>query len=173
MSLTTGDPASVSALGGTLLTQSARLADLVTDLGASGSRARRRSGDDASAHERLLLERAATELDRVGALLQAWTTTSVDTAARARQLAPDLARADLVIDGQVVVESTGPSRVDPETRARERQRLQELLNRVTMVRARELARLGRELQHSHDALAAVAVDARSGRSDRSGWSALS
>jgi hypothetical protein len=164
MSLPTGDPASVSALGGALLTASARLADLVTDLGDSAVRARRRSLDDATSHERQLLERAATELDRVGALLQAWTTTTVDAAARARQLAPDLARADLVIEGQLVVESAGPSRVDPETRARERLRLQELLNRVTMVRARELARLGRELQHSHDALAAVAHDARAGRS---------
>lgn len=164
MSLPTGDPASVSALGGTLLTQSARLADLVTDLGGSGARARRRSLEDPSAHERLLLERAATELDRVGALLQAWTTTAVDAAARARQLEPDLTRADLVVEGQLVVESSGPSRVDPETRARERVRLQELLNRVTMVRARELARLGRELQHSRDALAAVAHDARAGRS---------
>lgn len=164
MSLPTGDPASVSALGGALLTASARLADLVTDLGESAARAQRRWLDDATSHERLLLERAATELDRVGALLQAWTTTTVDAAARARQLAPDLARADLVIEGQLVVESAGPSRVDPETRARERLRLQELLNRVTMVRARELARLGRELQHSHDALAAVAHDARAGRS---------
>ncbi len=59
---------------------------------------------------------------------------------------------------------SGPSRVDPEARARERQRLQELLNRVTMVRARELARLGRELQQSHDTLATVADDARAGRS---------
>ncbi len=167
MSLPTGDPGSVSALGGALLTQSGRLADLVIDLGASTSRARRRSLDDATGHERLLLERAATELDRVGSLLQAWTATAVEAAARARQLAPDLARADLVVDGQLVVESSGPSRVDPETRARERQRLQELLNRVTMVRARELARLGRELQHSRDALAAVAQDARAGRSSDS------
>jgi len=167
MTLATGDAASVSALGGALLTHSARLADLVAELGGSAARAaraRRRPADDVSSHERMLLERAATELDRVGALLQAWTTTSVEAAARARQLAPDLARADLVIDGQVVVESSGPSRVDPQTRARERQRLQELLNRVTMVRARELARLGRELRHSHDALAAVALDARAGRS---------
>ena len=100
----------------------------------------------------------------MGALLQAWTTTAVEAAARARQLDPDLTRADLVVDGQLVVESSGPSRVDPETRAGERQRLQELLNRVTMVRARELARLGRELQQSHDALTAVALDARAGRS---------
>ena len=164
MSLPTGDPASVSVLGGVLLTQSARLADLVTDLSGSAAQARRRSHDDVTAHERRLLEQAATELDRVGTLLQAWTTTAVEAAARARQLAPDLARADLVIDGQLVVESSGPSRVDPETRARERHRLQELLNRVTMVRARELSRLGRELQQSHDTLAAVAHDARAGRS---------
>ena len=164
MSLPTGDPASVSALGGALLTQSGRLADLVTDLGGSASRPRRRPRHDTTGHERHLLERAATELDRVGTLLQAWTTTAVEAAARARQLAPDLARADLVIDGQLVVESSGPSRVDPEARARERQRLQELLNRVTMVRARELARLGRELQQSHDTLATVADAARAGRS---------
>jgi hypothetical protein len=164
MSLDGGDAASVSALGGALLTQSTRLADLVTELDGSATRAQRRSGEDVSSHERLLLERVATELDRIGALLQAWTTTSAETAARARQLAPDLARADLVVDGRLVVESSGPSRVDPQTRSFERQRLQELLNRVTMVRARELARLGRELQHSHDTLAAVAHDARAGRS---------
>ena len=55
MSLPTGDPASVSALGGALLTQSARLADLVTALGGSASRARRRSRDDATALARRLL----------------------------------------------------------------------------------------------------------------------
>lgn len=164
MSLPTGDPASVSALGGALVTQAARLADLVAELERSAAAARRRSLDDASAHERLLLARGATELDRVGSLLQAWTTTAVESAARARQLEPDLARADLVLDGQLVVESSGPSRVDPETRALERRRLQELLNRVTAVRSRELARLGRELQHSHDALAAVSGEARHGRS---------
>ena len=162
MSLPTGDPASVSALGGSLVTASARLADLVNDLDGSPAHGRRRQLDASTEHERLLLERAATELDRVGSLLQAWTATAVEAAARARHLAPDLARADLVLQGQLVVESSRPSRVDPEVRVRERHRLQELLNRVTMVRARELARLGRELQQSHDALAAIARQARTG-----------
>ncbi len=163
MSLPTGDPASVSALGGALVTQAARLADLANELERAGAAARRRSVEDGTAHERALLVRVATELDRVGALLQAWTITAVESAARARQLGPDLARADLVLDGQLVVESSGPSRVDPATRAQERQRVQELLNRVTSVRARELGRLGRELQHSHERLVAVSGDAREGR----------
>ena len=114
MSLPTGDPASVSALGGALLTQSARL-------GRPRHRSRRvgapapgaRSLDDPTGARAAALERAATELDRVGALLQAWTTTAVDAAARARQLAPDLARADLVVEGQLVVESRGRAASTP------------------------------------------------------------
>ena len=59
------------------------------------------------------MTRAATELDRVGGLLQSWTTTAVESAARVRALEPALTRCDLVIDGQLVVERSGPSRVEP------------------------------------------------------------
>ena len=82
------------------------------------------------------MTRAATELDRVGSLLQVWTTTAVESAARVRAARAGLARSDLVIDGQLVVERSGPSRVEPGERLAERERLQELLNRVTTVQAR-------------------------------------
>ena len=100
MSLSPGDPGSTSALGGALRTQAGRLADLVVDLDAAARR-----GRDAPArptppdHERDLVTRAATELDRVGGLLQSWTTTAVESAARVRALEPALTRCDLVIDG--------------------------------------------------------------------------
>ncbi|GAA2034856.1 hypothetical protein GCM10009740_26920 [Terrabacter terrae] len=183
-----GDPASTSALGGALLSQAGRLADLVLDLDASASRASRAgarrgradagppgttdtAGGDRTARvgspgptrrEEELLTRAATELDRVGSLLQAWTTTAVESAARLRALEPALARVDLVVDGHLVVERSGPSRVQPAQRLAERERLQELLNRVTAARSRELARLGRELEQSGTTLAALSVRARSG-----------
>ena len=83
----------------------------------------------------------------MGGLLQSWTTTAVESAARVRSLEPALARSDLVVEGQLVVERSGPSRVEPAERLAERERLQELLNRVTAVRSRELARLRRELEH--------------------------
>ncbi|MCU1536735.1 MAG: hypothetical protein JWP82_1086 [Humibacillus sp.] len=163
MSQPVGDPASVSALGGALRTQAVRLADLAVDLSGQLSGAHRpTSRSEPTAHERALLERAATELDRIGGLLQAWTATSVETAARARRLEPELERADLVVDGHLVVEPPGPSRVDPATRASERTRLQELLNRVTAVQSRELARVRRELEQSRTSLAAVSLDAREG-----------
>ncbi|WP_374970114.1 hypothetical protein [Terrabacter sp. BE26] len=189
-----GDPASTSALGGALLSQAGRLADLVLDLDASAGRAARgesarggararagsaagshagsttgtgrstdESGTDPTRRERELLTRAATELDRVGGLLQAWTTTAVESAARLRALEPALARVDLVVDGHLVVERSGPSRVEPAERLAERERLQELLNRVTAARSRELARLRRELEQSGTTLAALSARARSGR----------
>jgi hypothetical protein len=171
-----GDPGSTSSLGGALRTQAGRLADLVVDLEAAARRGARtpRPGRAAStvepaaptvdptAHERDLVTRAATELDRVGGLLQSWTTTAVETAARVRALEPALARFDLVVDGRLVVERSGPSRVEPAERLAERERLQELLNRVTAVRSRELARLRRELEQSGTTLAALSARARSG-----------
>ncbi|GAA1967688.1 hypothetical protein GCM10009817_04490 [Terrabacter lapilli] len=164
-----GDPGSTSALGGALRTQAGRLADLVVDLEAAARRGARtpRPGHDDPAvdptrHERDLLTRAATELDRVGGLLQSWTTTAVEAAARMRALEPALARFDLVVDGRLVVERAGPSRVEPAERLAERERLQELLNRVTAVRSRELARLRRELEQSGTTLAALSARARSG-----------
>ncbi|HSU74451.1 MAG TPA: hypothetical protein VLI66_05890 [Terrabacter sp.] len=184
-----GDTASTSALGGALFSQAGRLADLVLDLDASASRASRAgrarrgradaastgttdtAGSDRTARvgstdptrrEEELLTRAATELDRVGGLLQAWTTTAVESAARLRALEPALARVDLVVDGHLVVERSGPSRVEPAERLAERERLQELLNRVTAARSRELARLRRELEQSGTTLAALSARARSG-----------
>ncbi len=162
MSLSAGDPGSTSALGGALRTQAARLADLVVDLDAAARRVGRTGSPDSTGHERDLVTRAATELDLVGALLQSWTTTAVESAARVRALEPALIRCDLVIDGQLVVERSGPSRVEPAERLAERERLQELLNRVTAVRSRELARLRRELETSGTRLAVLSDRARSG-----------
>ena len=162
MSLSAGDAGSTSALGGALRTQAARLADLVVDLDAAARRVGRTGSPDPTGRERDLVTRAATELDLVGALLQSWTTTAVESAARVRALAPALTRCDHVIDGQLVVERSGPSRVEPAERLAERERLQELLNRVTAVRSRELARLGRELETSGTRLAALSDRARSG-----------
>jgi hypothetical protein len=183
----TGDPGSTSVLGGALRSQALRLADLVAVLEEAASRHERgeragragRAGTgrsirgdgaggtgahDATAHERDLLGRAADELDRVGALLQAWTATSVEGAARLRELSAEAERADLVVRDHVIVEAPGPSRVDPEVRRRARAHLQELLNRVTGLHGRELARLGRELERSSASLAAVSYRARSGAS---------
>jgi hypothetical protein len=117
---------------------------------------------DQTALERDLLARTATELDRVGGLLQAWTASVAEDGARLRSLAAEVERAGLVIDGHLVVEPTGPSRADPAERLRHRQHLQELLNRVTAGRARELARLGRELAASSVTLAGLSERARSG-----------
>lgn len=171
-----GDPGSTSALGGALRTQAGRLADLVVDLEAAARRGARtpRPGRaactvepaeptvDPTQHERDLVTRAATELDRVGGLLQSWTTTAVETSARVRALEPALARFDLVVDGRLVVERSGPSRAEPAERLAERERLQELLNRVTALRSRELARLRRELEQSGTTLAGLSARARSG-----------
>jgi hypothetical protein len=162
VSLSPGDPGSASALGGALRTQAARLADLVVDLDSAASRVTRSGATDPSGRERELVTRAAGELDRVGALLQSWTTTAVESAAGLRSLEPALTRSDLAVDGHIVVERGGPSRVEPAQRLAERERLQELLNRVTALRARELARLRRELEHSHASLAALSDRARSG-----------
>ena len=163
MSLSPGDPASTSALGGALRTRAARLADLVLELERPARLAARAGRPDPSTHERALLTAAATELDRVGALLQTWTTTVVDAASRVRALEPELARTDLVVDGHLVVERPGPSRVEPGARLAARERLQELLNRATATRSRELARLGRELEVSMAALSAISERARTGR----------
>ena len=83
--------------------------------GRAARRAHRRRPDP-TGHERDLVTRAATELDRVGGLLQSWTTTAVESAARVRALEPALTRCDLTIDGRLVVERSGPSRVEPGAR---------------------------------------------------------
>lgn len=158
MTLSPGDPLATSALGGTLVTQAAGLADLLGEL----EQAARGSDADPTHHERQLLLRVATELDAVGRLLQAWTTTAAEAAARVRALDGELGRHDLVVDGHLVVERPGPSGADPRARLRERERLQERLNRVTAVRSRELAHLRRELESSTARLAALSARARTG-----------
>lgn len=188
--LVPGDPGGTSALGGALRSQALRLAELLDDLEqvtrrASRARSAQRAGrptspsehigptrptgpvdptdpTDPTELERDLLARTASELDRVGALLQAWTASVAEDGARLRSLAAEVERAGLAIDGHLVVEPAGPSRADPAERLRHRQHLQELLNRVTASRARELARLGRELAASSVTLAGLSERARSG-----------
>ncbi|MDV3220059.1 hypothetical protein [Intrasporangium sp.] len=157
-----GDPGSVSALGGTLRQQALTLADLVVDLTDAAERGRRRSHPDLSARERQLLERLARELDVVGAALQSFTATVHAGSARTRALADEAARVDLVLDGNLVVEARGPSRVDPAERLQARERLQELLNRVTAAEGKDLARVARELARSGPALARLSERARLG-----------
>ena len=157
-----GDPGSTSALGGALRRNAMRLADLVDELSPTAHAAQAGRPDHA-AGERELLGSTAQELDRVGALLQQWTATTVDSLARLRQLDHQLAAAGLEVDGNKVVESLGPSRVAPDQRLRSRERLQELLNRVTSARAKELARLARELEASRSTLARLSDEARSER----------
>jgi hypothetical protein len=159
---TDGDAASISALGGVLRTAADRLVGHVHELDAPAGRQVRRGGPDVTAEERDLLTRTATELDGVGGLLQALTAATAESAARLRALEPDLQRAGLVVEGQIVVEAPGPSRVEPQTRLRERERLQELLNRITAARARELAHLRRELERSTAALARLSDRCRAG-----------
>ena len=157
-----GDPGSTSALGGALRQQAITMTDLVVDLAEAAGRARRAGGTDLSARERELLSSTARELDAVGAALQSFTATVLAGSARIRTLADEAARSDLVIEGGVVVEAQGPRRVDPVDRLRERERLQELVNRVSAAEGKELARIARELGRSGPALAALSERARLG-----------
>ena len=157
-----GDPGSTSALGGALRGQALRLADVVDELSPT-SHAVHAGRPDHGEGERELVGSTAHELDRVGALLQQWTSTTVDSLARLRQLDHQLAAAGLEVDGNKVVESLGPSRVDPDERLRSRERFQELLNRVTSAQAKELARLARELEASRATLVRLSDAARSER----------
>ena len=162
MSAPVGDPASASVLGGALRNHALRLADLLADLETPSRRAARGAGTDPTDWERDLISRAATELDRIGALLQAWATESVESSSRRRSL-DAAARADgLVVDGRHVIESSGPSRVDPGVRLRARDHLQDLLSRVTSSDDKALARLTREVTASSATLARIAAQARSG-----------
>jgi hypothetical protein len=157
-----GDPGSTSALGGTLRQQASTLTDLVVDLGEAAERAQRTGRADLTARERDLLSRAARELDVIGAALQSFTATVLSGSARTRALTSEATRVDLVVDGSLVVEARGPSRADPAERLRARERLQELLNRVTAAEAKELARIARELDRSGPVLAALSERARLG-----------
>lgn len=170
-----GDPGSTSALGGALRGHALRLADLVVDLMPPARRGTDLTGrprpadratttapdDDGTQHERDLMAAVADELDRVGALLQQWTATTVEAQARVRRLDDQLRAAGLVVEGNRVTELPGPSRRDPVDRLRSREHLQELLNRVTAARSKELARLTRELDVSREALVRLSARARS------------
>lgn len=162
MSTVPGDPASTSALGGTLRRQALRLAATEERLRGSTRRQVRHGAPDPTARERELFLEAAEQLDRIGALLQSLATDVVEGAARVRELSAEAARCDLLIDGHHVLEASGPSRVDPAVRVATRDRLQQLLNRVTAQDARARTRLLRELEGSSAALASTSERARLG-----------
>jgi hypothetical protein len=157
-----GDPGSTSALGGALRQQAIALADVTADLTEAAVRAERSGRPDLTSRERELLDRAARELDAVGAALQSFTSTVLAGWARTRVLSDEASLAGLVIEGSLVVEARRPSRTDPAERMRAKQRLQELLNRVTAAEAKEIARIAREVERSGPALAAISTRARSG-----------
>lgn len=157
-----GDPGSTSALGGALRQQAITLTDLVVDLAEAAERATRAGRPDPTARERELLSRTARELDAVGAALQSFTSTVLDGSARTRELTAEAHRAHLLVDGSLVVEPAGPSRVDPTARLRAKERLQELLNRVTAAEGKELGRVARELERSGPALAGISERSRLG-----------
>jgi signal transduction histidine kinase len=155
------DPGSTSALGGALRAHALRLTQLLEPLGepAPGSR---RPPVPETADERALLAATATQLDRVGAALQGLVTSGVERSARRRALDDEAARHELDLDGTRVMERPGPSRVDPQSRLRAREHLQELVNRVAAAQGRDLAVLARELETSLAVLQSVAARARTG-----------
>lgn len=162
MTTVPGDPASTSVLGGALRRHALRLGSADEQLAQASRRATRQGQPDPVARERDLLAAVAEELDRIGALLQSWATDAVEDAARAREIAADAARSDLVVDGHHVVERPGPSRVDPASRLAAREHLQHLLNRVTAQDARTRVRLLREVEASVASLARTSERARLG-----------
>jgi hypothetical protein len=165
-----GDPASTSALGGALRAAALSLVEALDELEGAAGRARRRPGSTPPSASRApalsagdlgtLLGRTADELDRVGALLQSCTTGIVETAVAVEKVGQDAAAWGLVVDGTLVAEAPGPSRVDPADRLDARRRLQAHLNRVTSARARVLSDLARDLERSTAALAGVSDGAR-------------
>lgn len=155
------DPASVSALGGTLRAHALRLVDLLDGLGEPSPGSRRTPVAE-TARERELLAAAATELDRVGAALQALVMSAVERSVRRRGLEDEAARHELGIEDSRVAQRPGPSRVDPESRRRAHDNVQELLNRVTAAQGRDLAMVVRELEGSLATLRAISVRAREG-----------
>lgn len=162
MSTVPGDPSSTSALGGALRGHALRLASGAERLTEASVRAVRRGGADPTPRERELLLVTAEELDRVGALLQSWATDVVEATSRLRAIATEAGRHDLHVSGHHVLEAPGPSRVDPALRLALRERLQQLLNRVTAQDARGRTRLQRELAASSAVLARTSERARLG-----------
>ncbi|MDN5789936.1 MAG: hypothetical protein L0H25_03600 [Micrococcales bacterium] len=159
-----GAPASISVLGGALRSHALRLVDLLDELEAPARRAARNGepDPDPGAGERELLADVAAQFDRIGALLQAFSTDVVENTGRRRRLVVMAEREGLLIDGRHVIEAPGPSRLDPQARLRSRDRLQDLLNRVTSAGARSLAGLARELDASQVVLARAAERACTG-----------
>ncbi|HET7399986.1 MAG TPA: hypothetical protein VFJ94_15835 [Intrasporangium sp.] len=165
-----GDPASVSVLGGALRGHALRLARLLDELERPSRRGRAPGRPDPTAPERALLARTAEELDRVGAQLQGFATTTVETAARLRRLEQDCAAADLRVQGEHVVEPAGPSRTDPADRLRSRACLQAHLSRVVTADAEALADLQREVHASAARLERLSERARTGSAaEAPGW----
>ncbi|MEO7131947.1 MAG: hypothetical protein ABIZ07_11275 [Dermatophilaceae bacterium] len=155
-----GDAASTSVLGGALRRHALDVVDVLDGLESPGRSGSRAGGPDQLAEERELLASAAAQLDRIGARLQAWSTDAVERTSRRRGLDEVAARDGLLLDGRRVVEVPGPSRVEPTTRLQSRDRLQDLLNRLTSSDAKSLAGLARELESSTAALARLAERAR-------------
>lgn len=154
-----GDPVSVSLLGGSLRRQALDLGRILADL--QRHVARTPEGLNC-AHERQLIQTISDALDRMGATLQSWTTESVEAATALRALASEAEAADLDIDGGRVVERPGPSRVAPEDRLREKERLAPMAARLAGILARRRGSLVREIEASSALLAGVAALARGG-----------
>lgn len=162
MTTVPGDPASTSVLAGTLRRDAIRLVELEERLRDLSRRTTRQGLTEMTGPERELLLAVAEQLDRIGAMLQTWSTDAAEDSARVRAIAAEAARADLLVDGHHVIETPGPSRVDPASRLATRERLQSLLNRVTARGARSRASLQKELEASVAALARVSEQARLG-----------
>lgn len=158
-----GDPASISALGGALRSQALELVALLERLAPRTTRGTPPAGPLDPDRERELVATTAEQLDRIGAALQALASGEVEREARRRSLADQADRVDLQIDGNRVVECPGPSRVDPQRRVLDRERLQQLLGRLAAAHGRELGALTRELQSSARALELLSERIRDGR----------
>lgn len=163
MTTVPGDPASTSVLGGALRRHALTLLRAHDQLEDACLRATRRGAADLAPRERELLTSTAEQLDRVGALLQAWATDTAESSARVREIAAEATRSDLSVDGHHVIEAAGPSRAEPAARLATRERLQQLLNRVTAQDAKARGRVQRELEASGAVLARTSERARLAR----------
>lgn len=156
-----GDPGSVSLLGGALRRQALDLGRILADLEGHVARGPEQLRCE---HERHLLNAVSDALDRMGATLQSWTTESVEAATALRALSDEAALADLEIEGGRVLERPGPSRIPPETRLREKDRLAPIAASQAGVLARRRGSLVREIESSTALLAGLAALARTGPS---------
>ena len=155
-------PGSTSALGGALRQQAITLVDLMAELDEAAARAARAGPSDRWPASGTARPGGTGGSTRSGRPSSPCTATVLAGSARTRALADEAALADLVIEGSLVVEARGPSRSDPTRRMRARERLQELLNRVTAAEAKEIGRIAREVERSGPARASLSAQARSG-----------